>query len=558
MAKKDTIDALIKRGIKSALAEKIADAGYTLARLKKSDREELSQHFIEEDVNTIISTLKIKPSAEKRKEKLKEEKRPSATKKRVKKDELEGIDFKRPNKTHVISDTTKDLLNRLNKMKKELPLMVVEKIADRIEKYGIKEDKFNAILAAAIRHYEAHKIDALEPVGIVTAQSIGEPGTQMTLRTFHYAGVAEINVTLGLPRLIEIVDARKEPSTPMMEIHVDKEIKDNLDEVKKLASNIEITRLHDIADIEVDLVDMRVIITPNRKKMKENMITYEQLVQTLKTTKGLKGLVGEDGGKIIVSVPENEPSFKKLLQIYEISRNCRVKGVDNIKRVIIRKVEDEYVLYTEGSNLNRILDLKGVDGSRTVTNSIVEIANVLGIEAARNAIIKEAHNTLSEQGLTVDIRHIMLVADLMTQDGDVKAIGRHGVSGKKSSVLARAAFEITANHLMQAALRGETDPLEGVAENIIVGQPITLGTGGVPLIYVPPDMKKQKSETDKSKKADKPEDKEKKTTRTKKNSKKKEDSDKKKDSESKSKKKTTRKSAAAKKKEKKESEDKEE
>ncbi len=489
MAKKDTVDALIKRGIKSALAEKIADAGYTLGKLKKSTKEELAQHFIEEDVETIFSTLKITPVKAEKKEP-KEKKPAKRAKKKV--DELENIHFERPDKSHTIPDTAKDLLARLEKMKKELPLKIVEDLAERIDRYGIKKDKFNAILATALKHYEAHSVDRFEPVGIVAAQSIGEPGTQMTMRTFHYAGVAEINVTLGLPRLIEIVDARKEPSTPMMEIHVSEEIRDNLDEVKKLASNIEITRLHDIADMETDLVEMKVIITPNKKKMEQNMITFEQVMERLKATKGLKGLVSEDNGKIIVSVPEKEPSFKKLLQISEASKKCKIKGLDGINRAIIRKTDDAgYVIYTEGSNLDKVLDLKGVDGSRTVTNSIVEIANVLGVEAARNAIIKEAHNTLSEQGLTVDIRHIMLVADLMTVDGTVKAIGRHGISGKKSSVLARAAFEITANHLMQAALRGEVDPLEGVAENIIVGQPVTLGTGGVPLIYRPPSMEKK-------------------------------------------------------------------
>ncbi|MCK4266589.1 MAG: DNA-directed RNA polymerase subunit A'', partial [Thermoplasmata archaeon] len=97
--------------------------------------------------------------------------------------------------------------------------------------------------------------------------------------------------------------------------------------------------------------------------------------------------------------------------------------------------------------------------------------------------------TLDEQGLTVDIRHIMLVADMMTNDGDVKAIGRHGISGRKSSVLARAAFEITSTHLLKAGITGEVDSLDGVAENIIVGQPVTVGTGAVNLVYSPPKKK---------------------------------------------------------------------
>ena len=120
-----------------------------------------------------------------------------------------------------------------------------------------------------------------------------------------------------------------------------------------------------------------------------------------------------------------------------------------------------------------------------MTNSIIEIGDVFGIEAARNSIIYEATSTLGNAGLDVDVRHIMLVADLMTNDGTVRAIGRNGVSGKKSSVLARAAFEITAAHLLHAAMVGEVDKLEGVTENIIVGQPVTLGTGAIKLYYDP-------------------------------------------------------------------------
>ncbi|RLF08747.1 MAG: DNA-directed RNA polymerase subunit A'', partial [Thermoprotei archaeon] len=159
--------------------------------------------------------------------------------------------------------------------------------------------------------------------------------------------------------------------------------------------------------------------------------------------------------------------------------------IKNIKRVVIQKEGDEYVLYTDGSDLEAVLQIKGVDPTRTTTNNIYEIAEVLGIEAARAAIIREATKVLEEQGLDVDIRHVMLVADLMTQNGTIKQIGRHGVSGEKPSVLARAAFEVTVKHLLDAAVRGEEDQLQGVTENVIVGQPIPLGTGLVELFIRP-------------------------------------------------------------------------
>ncbi|HDL16036.1 MAG TPA: DNA-directed RNA polymerase subunit A'', partial [Euryarchaeota archaeon] len=141
-----------------------------------------------------------------------------------------------------------------------------------------------------------------------------------------------------------------------------------------------------------------------------------------------------------------------------------------------------HVIYTEGSNLKDVLKIDGVDVTRTKTNDILEVHRVLGIEAARNAIINEIQDTLNEQGLIVDIRHLMLISDIMTVDGDVKAIGRHGVSGEKASVLARAAFEITVDHLLDAGVKGEYDELEGIVENVIVGRPVKLGTGMVEVV----------------------------------------------------------------------------
>src|SRR3989454_1025368 len=313
--------------------------------------------------------------------------------------------------------------------------------------------------------------------------------THNTMRTFHYAGVAEMNVTLGLPRLIEIVDARRVPSTPIMELYV-KSCHTDLERMRKIATEIEMTSLEDIASIETDLVNMRVLAYPDDHRMKSRGVTWPELEEKLKKLGEIQEVrrqVGSAEKKARALVVEaGEPPVKKLPRLVEKGRVMKIKGIDGISRAIIKKRGEGYVIYTEGSNLSKILELPYIDASRTSTNSVQEIYEVLGIEAARNAIVNEAYNTLQEQGLTVDIRHIMLVSDMMTNDGDVKAIGRHGISGRKSSVLARAAFEITAHHLLRAAITGEVDYLDGVAENVIVGQPVTLGTGAVNLIYKPP------------------------------------------------------------------------
>ena len=371
--------------------------------------------------------------------------------------------------------------SEINKLLKNnyLPKSVINDIILRISKDNKLESKLDEIIKKALEYYSKNLIDPSEACGIVGAQSIGEPGTQMTMRTFHYAGVAEINVTLGLPRLIEIVDARSIPSTPMMNIYLRDEYKLNSNLAKEVANQIEITRLNSIADIETDLTNFVIYVKPNTNTMKSKDITLDDLAENIKKIRGTEAKIEKE--RIKVSL--DDPSYKKLLDVNETLKDLKVKGIDGIRRIIIRNEPNEgYVIYSEGSNFEEVLKINGVDPYRTTTNDIQAVGRVLGIEAARNMIIQEAFNTLSEQGLNVDLRHIMLVADIMTVDGTIRAIGRHGVSKEKESVLSRAAFEITVSHLLQAARRGETDKLGGVAENIIVGQPVNLGTGAVELI----------------------------------------------------------------------------
>ncbi|HTT35784.1 MAG TPA: DNA-directed RNA polymerase subunit A'' [Thermoplasmata archaeon] len=388
--------------------------------------------------------------------------------------------------------------------KVRIPPMLRGELVQKLVRLKVTGAELDRALRAVIERYGRATVDAHESVGIVAAQSIGEPGTQMTLRTFHYAGVAEMNVTLGLPRLIELVDARRVPSTPMMTIFVEKKLRADREEVQKIALQVEVTTIPDVASIGTVVEELTVLVTPQPALMQARGVKRADVERALLENlddRYIK-LVSAGGGgegrpfelhlaeappptRAKKDEPVEEMPFKKLLEASEAAKAIRIKGVSSIKRALIKKEKDEYVIYTEGSNLEGVLEIPGVDATRTTTNSVFEIYKVFGVEAARAALIQEAGRTLSEQGLTVDIRHLMLVADVMTNEGDIRAIGRHGISGKKTSVLARAAFEITAAHLLRAAITGEVDELKGVAENIIVGQPITLGTGAVNLVYRP-------------------------------------------------------------------------
>jgi DNA-directed RNA polymerase subunit A' len=194
-------------------------------------------------------------------------------------------------------------------------------------------------------------------------------------------------------------------------------------------------------------------------------------------------------GNSIRVQPKKAETIKKLLG--KVSA-FHVKGVPGIKRVLVSEEHGEWVINTDGSNLPKVLEVLGVDTSRTTTNNVHEIAKTIGIEASRNALVNEAKGVLEEQGLDVDNRHVMLVADMMTSTGDVQQIGRHGISGKKSSVLARAAFEITVPNIVEAAVKGESDPLAGVTENVIIGQSIPIGTGLVELFMSTFENKEKK------------------------------------------------------------------
>jgi len=364
----------------------------------------------------------------------------------------------------------------------DLPLRLREQVYETIAERDVSIEAADEIAKAVETRYLNTRVDPLEPVGTVSAQSIGEPGTQLTMNTFHYAGVAEIDVTQGLPRLIELVDARKTPDTPMMTVYLEDEYATEREKAHEVVWKLEATKILALGDVSTNVADMRVVISLNEDTLAERMITPEEVAEIIEDQLGVETV---QQGTTVEFGPE-EPSYRDLLQLVEELRDITFKGIEDISRVVIRREEleerEEFVLYTEGSAFGDALAIEGVDASRTTCNNIHEIHRNLGIEAAREAIIEETHNTLAEQGLDdVNVRHLMLVSDMMTNRGTIESIGRHGISGSKKSVLARAAFEVTVNHLLNAAIHGEVDELRGVTENVIVGKPIKLGTGDVNL-----------------------------------------------------------------------------
>jgi len=299
--------------------------------------------------------------------------------------------------------------------------------------------------------------------------------THNTMRTFHFVGVAELNVTLGLPRIIEILDAKKEPSTPAMNIALKSPHNKNRKAAEKIANKIKQTTLSELADeFIINLTEMHLQIKLEPKELKRHFVSQKEVSSALeKQFKTVK--IKEKANNILISI--KDPDVKKLYKLKSKLKKAFISGVKDVSDVLAVKRGEEFIIQTFGSNLNDVFAIPEVDESRTTSNNIHEVAKVLGIEAADQTIIDEAYNVLDEEGLNVDIRHLMLIADAMCRTGEIKGITRHGITKDKKSVLARASFEVPINHLIEASTIGEVDQLTSVVENIMINQPIPVGTG---------------------------------------------------------------------------------
>lgn len=380
---------------------------------------------------------------------------------------------------------TKELLKeKLNELKEDgIPDDLIAKIENKLKNEDLEEEQLDYFLNKIFINYQNAVVETGEPIGTIAAQSIGEPGTQMTLRTFHYAGVEEFSVTQGLPRLIEIVDARRFPSTPQMTVYLEEPYNQSEEEAIKVHNRIEQIRIEQItSDVDLDFVNWNIVINLIPRICEKKGIDIDEIPEILKRYKK-KGSIRREKNSIIV-----DPGIEDLQSLQKLREKILkkvVKGIRGVKRGLLTPIdnEKEWVIKTEGTNLPGAIQIEGVDPSRTISNHLHEIEKLYGIEAARNLIIIEAEKVLEQQGLDVDSRHLLILADLMCSSGTIQSIGRHGISGSKSSVFARAAFEVTVNQLLDAGLYGEQERLLGIPENVIVGQVGPIGTGRVHIMF---------------------------------------------------------------------------
>ena len=327
-----------------------------------------------------------------------------------------------------------------------------------------------------------------EAIGVVTAQSFGEPSTQMALNVFHFAGVQEMQVTMGLPRLIEIFDARKKPSSPKMDIYLKKEYNNEKD-AKVFAEKIKEVTLREISsEINLNFSNKTIEIVIDKNGIKQTHSSIKTVVERLNDL-GFKAK--EKGDSITLNA--SEMGFKEIYQLKEKLKKTIISGVKGIKQILIVKKEKDFVIMTLGTNMKKIIDLKEVDIERVISNDLYEMAEVFGIEVARQLIMDEIYAVINTQGLDINERHLKFVSDAMTNTGEIKGVTRMGIIAQKSSILARATFETPGKQFINATIKGSKDKLISVVENIMLNQPVPIGTGlpGLLVKVIGPLVKKE-------------------------------------------------------------------
>lgn len=420
-----------------------------------------------------------------------------------------------------------------------------------VVEHNLTKMAFDNVIGSVKSHFLAAAVAPGEMVGVLAAQSIGEPATQMTLNTFHFTGVSAKNVTLGVPRLKEILNVSKNTKTPSMVVYQVPENAGSLDAAKALRSQIVHTTLRDVTETwelwydpvitstvikqDEDFVDsyylleddtanleytqskwlLRIVL--NRAKLLDKDLTITEVVNKMKDEhKSSISVLHSDqnaeeqvirirlAGDAYASMQDSEDKESFASQHDEVLRrfmnnmleDLKFRGVEGIAGAFLAPKDrskvlpdgsigmqkgkpefTEHTLETTGSAFKAVLGIEGVDSQRTYTDVFTEVFEVLGIEACRAAIYRELYKVLSFDGSYVNVRHMGILCDVMTHQGFVMAVTRHGINKSDTGALMRCSFEQTVEILLEAAAAGELDDCTGVSENLILGQPAPVGTG---------------------------------------------------------------------------------
>ena len=414
-----------------------------------------------------------------------------------------------------------------------------------IKTHNISKLGFDYIINTIKLKFGESKIEPNEMVGPIAAQSIGEPATQMTLNTFHFAGVSsKSNVTRGVPRLKELLHLSKSLKSPSLTIYLNEDISQDKTKSQVILNQLELTKLSDILksikvyydpddyntkieedrellqiykvfnDIDTELCKEDdgskwiIRLEIDKTKMVNKDITMEMIYSKINLlfSNEISCVYSDDNSnKLIFRIrilKQNKNEATKINElnyiknfIKNINSKVIIKGVIGIENISMFKnmdnyvyknksyiKQDEWVLDTKGINLLEIFQNNNIDIKRTLSNDIYEIYDLLGIEAARNVLLSEIREVIEGSGSYVNYRHLILLCDTMTFKGSLMSIDRFGINRATTGPLAKCSFEETTDQLFKASIFGELDKLQGVSSNIMMGQIVPGGTGNVNIL----------------------------------------------------------------------------
>ncbi|KAL2178310.1 uncharacterized protein P884DRAFT_198010 [Thermothelomyces heterothallicus CBS 202.75] len=438
-----------------------------------------------------------------------------------------SMDVDAPNKPpkpfeYVLKDLRRKLdeENELDEASRQARIMAAAQAhVDRVAK--VSERTLRQFIQMCLHKYKKARVEPGHAVGAVGAQSIGEPGTQMTLKTFHFAGVAGMSITQGVPRIKEIINASKLISTPVITCELENKVDlkaarvvkgriektyisdvisyiddEWLPDVAKIVLQVDLQALSDmqlgismkdIADAIVRAKKLKLKVEPDDLRIGGDRVeviirnTWQDATAARKAAR-VRAAAIEKGHFISSTLDESAADFQ--LRVNFLKRmlpQVAISGYPEASRAIIQTSEkNEHKVLVEGYGLRACMTTEGVIGTKCVTNSVMECRDVLGIEAARATIATEIGSVMRE--MNIDPRHMELLADVMTYKGEILGITRFGLAKMRDSVLQLASFEKTPDHLFDAAAGMKKDRIQGVSECIIMGQSMSIGTGAFQVV----------------------------------------------------------------------------
>ena len=401
------------------------------------------------------------------------------------------------------------LFRMLEKMKIEL-----SKIELHEKMIPLFKKRFDKMLVQSIIPYG-------ESVGVITAQSLGEKQTQLTLNSFHQAGLSLATVVTGVPRFLEILNTSKEPKNPQNFFYVKKA--NDFHTIKSIVENsLKCIRFKDLIqskkiylqyqnnfwydcffhcfpckEIPKDTID--ICFKLNQEVLFRNKICFLSIKKIIEkefediTVIFSPLYIGQinlimDYQAFFNTIPENDLYIKNNLEAFvnmfyeDVLQNkledLTISGVSKIKEYYINKSpNDNYYISTDGSNMKELLKLQYIDKKTLKSNDLWDIFNIIGIEGVRKFLIEELTNIVSSDGGFINQCHITLLVDTMTYTGNIVSISRYGIKKDKGSVLARSSFEESLDHFVKAGLFSEKENVSSVSASIMCGKHCSIGTG---------------------------------------------------------------------------------